>query len=158
MSSRFGSLSLAMLLAMGLVPGPVGAIGSDPAACAANGVPVNVEVRDLRNTNGELTVTIYGDRAEDFLASGRKLARKRLPITGSTTLACLTVPGPGVYAIAVYHDENGDRKFGRTAFGLPAEGFGFSNDAPTRVGLPSFADARFTVAANGGHLTIHMRY
>ena len=30
---------------------------------------------------------------------------------------------------------------------MPAEGYGFSNDAPTTVGLPSFGDVRFTAPA-----------
>lgn len=158
MNSRFGTLSAVLLAAIAMTPRPADASGSDPATCSTNGVAVNIEVQDLRNTKGELAVTIYGDRAEDFLAPGRKLVRKRLPVTGLTTRACLNVPGPGVYAIAVYHDENGDRRFGRTMLGLPAEGYGFSNDAPTLIGLPSFSDARFPVPAGGVHQTIHMRY
>lgn len=148
----------ALLLAALLAPIEATAAPLAAPQCEASGIPVDVEVHDLRSTAGNLTVTIYGDRAEDFLAPGRKLARKRVAITGATTAACLTVPRPGGYAVAVYHDENGDRDFGRTLIGLPAEGYGFSNDAPALVGLPSFGDARFEVPAGGRKLTIRMRY
>src|SRR3546814_17710345 len=57
------------------------------------------------------------------------------------TSACFWVT-PGHYAVAIYHDENGDRKFNRTLT-TPKEGFGFSNDAPTTFGLSSFAKVRF---------------
>lgn len=119
---------------------------------------MEVEVTGLRSTGGNLTVTIYGGRPEDFLAPGRKLARKRVPIPAATAEACLDVPRPGTYAIAVYHDEDDDHDFDRSLLGLPAEGYGFSNDAPALVGLPSFGDARFEVPADGLRLTIRMRY
>lgn len=126
--------------------------------CGDEGVPLRVAVNQLRSTDGNLTVTVYGDDPDDFLAAGAKLTRKRVPITGSATEACLTVPAPGTYAIAVYHDENNDRDFNRTFIGLPNEGYGFSNDAPALVGLPSFDDARFDVPEDGRRLHIRMRY
>lgn len=158
LNRRLRLTPVALLLAMLIVPTAPSASRLAAPDCDAAGIPVSVEVRDLRSTGGNLTVTIYGDRAADFLAPGRKLARKRVAITGTTTTACLSVPRPGGYAIAVYHDENDDRDFGRTLLGLPAEGYGFSNDAPAVIGLPSFADARFDVPAEGGKLTIRMRY
>ena len=64
---------------------------------------------------------------------------------------------PGYYAIAQYHDENSDHDFNRTLF-RPKEGFGFSNDAPTSVGLPSFASARVALPAGGTVVRMKMRY
>ncbi len=125
--------------------------------CSEEGLPLHVAVDKLRSTDGNLTVTVYGSR-DDFLAPGAKLTRKRVPITGSMTEACLTVPAVGTYAIAVYHDENNDRDFNRTFVGLPDEGYGFSNDAPALVGLPSYDDAKFDVPADGRRLEIRMRY
>ena len=126
--------------------------------CTEEGVPLHVAVDQLRSTDGNLTVTVYGSDPDDFLAAGAKLTRKRVPITGAMTEACLTVPAPGTYAIAVYHDENNDRDFNRTFVGLPDEGYGFSNDAPALVGLPSYDDAKFDVPADGRRLEIRMRY
>lgn len=149
------ALLLVPLLAMSSI-----AKGTTPeaASCGDEGIPLHVEVHDLHSTAGNLTVTVYGDRPEDFLAPGRKLDRVRVPVTGSETTACLAVPEPGTYAIAVYHDEDDDHDFDRTLLGLPAEGYGFSNDAPALVGLPSFRDAKFEVPADGSRLTIRMRY
>ena len=159
MSERVRRSPLLACLFSCLFPMNLSAAGThDPHDCEADGAFVNVEVIDLKNTNGNLTVTAYGDREEDFLAPGRKLLRKRVDITGSTTTVCLAVPKPGTYAIAVYHDEDDDHDFDRTLIGLPAEGYGFSNDAPALAGLPSFSDARFEVESSGRHLTIRMRY
>lgn len=130
------------------------------AAEACEGEPSDtkliVEVSGVAPPQGEVAVTLYPDDPSRFLArgSGAKLALQRVK-TGITATSCFWLPGPGFYAVAVYHDVNADHKFNRTVLGLPAEGFGFSNDAPTKVGLPAFADTR--VRANTGDNTIHIR-
>lgn len=146
-----------LLFTLSLASGPAAADLASPD-CTDEGVPLRVAVDELRSTDGNLTVTVYGDDPDDFLARGAKLTRKRVPITGTATEACLTVPAAGTYAIAVYHDENNDRDFNRTLIGLPDEGYGFSNDAPALVGLPSFDDAKFDVPEDGRRLEIRMRY
>lgn len=160
LSRRISALSLPLALSAGALIGfemPALA-AADSADCEPGGIPVTVEVHDLRSTDGNLTITIYGDRPEDFLGPGRKLARKRVAISGPTTSACLSVPRPGDYAIAIYHDEDDNHDFDRTFVGLPDEGYGFSNDAETIIGPPSYEDARFEVPAGGWTLTIRMRY
>src|SRR3546814_16611886 len=74
------------------------------------------------------------------------------------TVACLSVPGPGTYAIAIYHDENGDRKFDRSMLGLPEEGYGFSNNAAVVLAPPSFDAVKFKAADGVTHVDITMRY
>jgi uncharacterized protein (DUF2141 family) len=51
---------------------------------------------------------------------------------------------PGRYAIAVFHDTNGNGKLDRSFIGLPQEPYGFSNDVGRR-GFPSFEGALITV-------------
>jgi uncharacterized protein (DUF2141 family) len=51
---------------------------------------------------------------------------------------------PGTYAIAVFHDVNGNGKLDRSFIGLPSEPYGFSNDVGRR-GPPSFDAARIVV-------------
>lgn len=119
-------------------------------------VKLEVAATNLRNASGEVAFTVYPDDSSRFLKGGAKLARARVKATAPTTRACFWL-APGHYALATYHDENGDRKFNRTAFTIK-EGFGFSNDAPTTLGLPSFKATRFPVPANGGSTAIRTRY
>ena len=65
---------------------------------------------------------------------------------------------PGRYAIAVLHDENANGKADRALGMMPKEGFGFSRDAPVRMGPPSFKDAAFDMADDDRAMTIKMRY
>ncbi len=134
-----------------------------PAAAASECGPdtswrLHVSVVGLRSDSGSMAITVYDDRPEKFLAPGGKLLRHRVPVAGTTVEDCLALPGPGRYAVAVYHDEDADKDFDRNMFGLPKEGYGFSNDAPTLLGVPSFEDAAFAVGSATTKLIITLRY
>jgi len=130
------------------------------AECAGKpgGPRLDIEVVGIRAARGQVAITLYPDQARRFLAPGGKLLRVRETTTLPSTRACFHLPQAGFYAIAVYHDANGDFDFNRTLVGLPAEGFGFSNDVPTPTALPPFQAVRFKVAPTGGTLRIRMRY
>jgi uncharacterized protein (DUF2141 family) len=46
------------------------------------------------------------------------------------------------------HDSNENGKLDSNFFGVPKEGFGFSNDAMGSCGPPSFAKARVNLSAD----------
>lgn len=119
---------------------------------------LDVEVDGLQPARGEVAITIYPDDARRFLAPKGKLARLRLPVKGASASACFWLPSRAYYAVAVYHDVNANRDFDRNLLGLPAEGFGFSNDAPTRVGLPPFSAVRFPATRAETSIRIRIRY
>lgn len=115
-----------------------------------------VEALGLRNAAGQVAFTVYPDDKRRFLASGGKLVRARVRAAAPVTRACFNLR-PGSYAVAQYHDENGDHDFNRTLI-APKEGFGFSNDAPTSIGLPKLEAARFTLPPGGRVVRMRMRY
>ncbi|ATD01432.1 DUF2141 domain-containing protein [Pseudoalteromonas spongiae] len=53
---------------------------------------------------------------------------------------------PGDYAIRYFHDENSNRDFDNNMFGMPIEGYGFSNNAPVNFGPPSYQQMTFMVS------------
>ncbi|BCA64051.1 hypothetical protein HMP09_3285 [Sphingomonas sp. HMP9] len=130
------------------------------AAEKCEGAPGNgnakliVEATALRNAVGEVAFTVYPDDKRRFLAKGGKLARAR--VSSASPRACFWLK-PGHYGIAQYHDENGDHDFNRTLF-APKEGFGFSNDAPTSIGLPAFEAVRTVLPPSGTVIRMRMRY
>ena len=155
-------MSRTALAALALLASATALSAPAQAAPACVGTPGNGKVKlevaatSLRSADGEVAFTVYPDDSSRFLKGGAKLARARVKATVPTTRACFWL-APGHYALATYHDENGDHKFNRTAL-APKEGFGFSNDAPTTLGLPSFKATRFAVPAGGGSITIRTRY
>jgi uncharacterized protein (DUF2141 family) len=63
---------------------------------------------------------------------------------------------PGSYAIAVFHDVNGNGKLDRSFIGLPNEPYGFSNDVGRR-GPPNFDAARIVVREPATTIVIPIR-
>ena len=119
---------------------------------------INVAAQGLRNGNGLLAVTLYEDKPSKFLVRHGSLYVGRVNAEAGITRMCIFVPKPGVYALALYHDENGNRSFDRTGIGFPAEGYGFSNNPPTLAGLPSFRSVRLNIPRAGLTTRVQMKY
>ena len=64
---------------------------------------------------------------------------------------------PGDYAISVMHDANENDELDSNAFGIPKEGFGFSNDAMGMFGPPSFEKAKFNFTGKN-QVAITLKY
>jgi uncharacterized protein (DUF2141 family) len=151
--------ALAIVALAGLVIAAPGLATSAPMEdCAGREGPnkLTVQVLGLHSTLGEVVVTLYPNDPHRFLLPHGKLLRQR--VKADAPSACFWLPSSGVYAVAVYHDANGDHDFNRNALGLPTEGFGFSNDPPTKYGVPSFAAVRFTAKPGLTGLKIPMHY
>lgn len=117
-----------------------------------------VRVEGVRASQGLIAVTLYADDSRRFLARRGSLYVGRVPARAGTTSACIHLPATGIWALAVYHDANGNRRFDRTGIGLPAEAYGFSNNAPAIFGLPSFRRVRLAVPRTGMTTTVRLRY
>ncbi|MCX7285682.1 MAG: DUF2141 domain-containing protein [Novosphingobium sp.] len=120
---------------------------------------INVTVDGVRNGNGLMAVTLYADEPRKFLAKKGSLYVGRVNADAPETRMCLFVPKPGVYALAVYHDEDSSTNLKRSGvLGLPEEGFGFSNNPPTIASIPSFRSVRLNIAKSGLSTRVHLKY
>jgi uncharacterized protein (DUF2141 family) len=140
----------------------VGGAGSAAAQQDCTGptsaVRLQVDVQNVRSSSGLVAVTLYADDPRRFLARRGSLYVGRVPARAGTTRMCIHLPSTGVWGLAVYHDENGDRRFDRTGVGMPAEGFGFSNNPRTLFGVPAFRSVRLSVPRNDMRATVRLRY
>ena len=139
-------------------PSPTPAILADGCTGPMSDTRLYVSVSNVRSSRGLVAVTLYADDRKRFLAKRGSLYVGRVPAQAGTTRMCIHLPSPGVYGLAIYHDEDGDRKLKRSGLGLPAEGYGFSNDAPTIFGLPSFSRVRFNVPRSGFQTSVKLKY
>jgi uncharacterized protein (DUF2141 family) len=153
LTNLLAALSIASSIALVAAPA---AAETCTGTATAGATKLTLQATGLRNGDGEVAFTVYPDDKRRFLSKGGKLVRARVPARAPVTAACFWLP-PGHYAVAQYHDENGDHSFNRTLF-APKEGFGFSNDAPTSIGLPSFEATRFALPAGGATMRMAMRY
>jgi uncharacterized protein (DUF2141 family) len=151
------SFSASLLLVLALLAPPAAA-QEHPGCETASPTRLRLAVHGVRSADGNVTVALYGDNPEDFLARGKRLQRERVPAREGTVSLCFALPHPGTYAVALYHDEDGDKRLTRSFIGLPTEGYGFSRDAPTAFGLPNFEDVAFSAAPGETRLEIKMRY
>ena len=127
-------------------------------ATEAHAMDVEVVARGLRNQNGSALFAVFLEPA-GFPGEGERAAyRVEAPITGSEVRVRFTdLPDDRPLAIAVLHDEDGDKRMAMGVFGIPKEGFGVSNNPRMLFGPPSFKDALLTPKA-GQPVIIDMRY
>ena len=111
----------------------------------------SLEIRlvGLEAGRGQVVVAIYGD-ASSFDENGRPYESTVLPVEGTEITWALELPA-GAYAVKVYQDLDEDGELDRGDFGVPSEPYGFSNDARSTFGPPSWSAARFEVASKGQH-------
>lgn len=144
------------------LPATAGPAAAPMQAGACNGpasdTVLYVNVTGLRNGKGLVAVTLYPDDKSRFLAKHQSIYVARVDARAPTTRVCMHLPHPGVYAIAVYHDEDSSRHLNRNFVGLPQEGFGFSNNPKTFMSLPAFSAVRLNVAKTNTETNISLRY
>ncbi|WP_181950934.1 DUF2141 domain-containing protein [Aurantiacibacter spongiae] len=131
-------------------------LAADPAR--TGGTEVIVEVTNLRSGEGTVRACMTADperfpRCRDDARSFRVV----VPASQAHELHFRGV-SPGRYAIALLHDENDNGRADRALGMMPKEGFGFSRDAPVRMGPPKFDEAAIAVGETAQHRSIRMRY
>lgn len=127
------------------------------AAWPAETLEITVIVDNLRSSAGRVHIALWRDAA-GFTEEEAAVVKAGLPAQrGSVTFKLKGLP-PGRYAVASYHDENGDGEFGQTWIGLPDEGLGFSNGAWIFFGPPSFEEAAVEVGRLDASIRVSLRY
>ena len=107
--------------------------GAAPAVAAGTLV---VRAEGIRGTAGEVKVTVCD---QGFDEAGCKLGAWRAP-KGPVEEFVFEGLAPGRYAVAAYHDADGDGELDKIPPGIPTEPYGFSNEVG-RLGFPSFEKA-----------------
>lgn len=125
------TLMIAMGLLLGMIPSK------------KDEVTITVTIGSLRNENGYLAVALHNGETE-FPGEDAFMMQYVEVEGGSVEVIFKNVPA-GEYAIAVMHDENGNEELDFNSYGMPLEGYGFSNDAQGAQGPPNFEDAAFDV-------------
>ena len=113
---------------------------------------LKIRVLEARD-EGSLRVAVFHHRGA---FPDRDQALHRYALTSKRELTIRELP-PGVYAVAVFQDINGDGKLNRNLFGRPTEPYGFSKNARGRFGPPEFEQASFALSKRGHQIEIRLR-
>lgn len=138
-----------MALLLAAVPGRAEHSASDAAT-------LDVVVHGARTVKGMVRLMLCPSNAGFPDCRSKALRSASLPIAnGKASVRFEGIP-PGTYAVAVFHDGNGNGKLDML-FGIPREGFGFSRNPPLRARAPRFEESMMPVS-NTVHIDINLRY
>lgn len=146
----------------GLLAGLLGGLlvlGAWAAALSSAGpalaAELTVEVLGLSSDKGKVHFGLY-DNPATFPDKEARIQGVETAIRNGRAEAMFRGLEKGLYAVAVFHDENGNGSFDQALFGIPLEDFGFSNGAKAFFGPPSFESAQVPVPAGGAKITIRV--
>lgn len=105
-------------------PLALASVGLLVSGAAADAATLVVRAEGIEALTGEVRVAICN---ASFDEAGCPLGASRAP-TGGTERFVFEDMAPGRYAVAVYHDVNGNGTLDTIPPGLPKEPYGFSND------------------------------
>ncbi|MEH1768918.1 MAG: DUF2141 domain-containing protein [Nostoc sp.] len=119
---------------------------------------LTVEIDGLRNKEGQVCASIFAS-SEGFPSDRDRVLQKQCTkITDNPFTITFDNLKAGIYAVAVFHDQNNDRILNRNILGIPKEGFGFSNNPEIRTRAPKFSEAAFLVAGPNTNIQIQLKY
>ena len=119
---------------------------------------IRVKIASLRNQRGNVCLTLFNGSQGFPSQSDRAVASRCINAEEGTAETTFDDLAPGDYAIAVIHDENKDGKLNTGLFGIPTEGFGFSQNPKVRMGAPSFKDTAFPLSGTSTPVQIDLKY
>ncbi|PIW26907.1 MAG: hypothetical protein COW30_12655 [Rhodospirillales bacterium CG15_BIG_FIL_POST_REV_8_21_14_020_66_15] len=125
------------------------------ASHAARAADLTITVTGLESDQGDVHIAVY-DRPEAFPKSGGMLAEGRAMPKGRQATWVFKDLTPGTYAVATFHDANGNHSFDQGLFGVPLEDYGFSMGARAFLSAPAFDAAAFPVGEEGRAITIDL--
>jgi uncharacterized protein (DUF2141 family) len=114
------------------------------------------QAKEQVKANGKLTVIITGFNSETgncrFAIDNSKNVYERddtvwigkvLPIINKKVIVVIDSLEYGEYAVRVFHDENKNEIVDTNILGIPTEDYGYSNNASSWFGPPSWDKAKF---------------
>lgn len=129
-------------------------------ALPVNASELRISVDGIRSQHGSVLIGLYDsfssfNRAialsdkDGFLNDPNRFAAVALRANAAMKSAVVfTNLAPGQYAIILFHDENGNGKLDKNAFGVPTEPYGFSNNAQGFLGPPAFEKAMMQIGTS----------
>ncbi|MEP7348790.1 MAG: DUF2141 domain-containing protein [Sphingorhabdus sp.] len=124
---------------------------------APEGSKLDLSISGLRNAKGQVMVCLTANPKAFPDCSKDANAQKRVVAAADAANIHFAGVTPGIYAISLIHDENGNGKLD-TLVMIPNEGFGFSRNPTITFGPPKFKSASFIVGSAVSAQSVKMKY
>ena len=135
------------------------------AACVASlatqaaAADLNVRIEGLRSAEGDVRVALHRQVPDgDFPGDAGVVAATILSAAPGAVRVVFAGLAPGSYAVAAFHDADGDGELATNFLGMPTEGYGFSNGAVGFMGPPGFEAAAVSVGADDARISVPIAY
>ena len=116
-------------------------LSTDNSIAQNNSYSLKIQIVGLKSNDGKILLQLFNNKDE--------------PVAGKTTIiknhSCsISISNliQGKYSIKYFHDENENDKLDTNWFGIPSEGYGFSNNASSMFGPPATKDKLFYINKN----------
>ncbi|PHN04685.1 DUF2141 domain-containing protein [Flavilitoribacter nigricans] len=118
---------------------------------------IALAIENLQSDRGNVHVAVY-DREESFAKSLKpfQLKIQKVSAGGRLHIQLDSLPH-GRYALAVYHDENGNGDLDKNMLGIPKEPYGFSNNPRAKWSAPTYEETSFVLGAMRTSLAVSLK-
>lgn len=122
---------------------------------ASQGADLTVTVIGLKGQDGLLSVSLF-DSEEAWNDDTKMIEAEQVEVDAETEIVIFDDLPPGIYSIRLMHDENSNGKLDTNIFGVPKEGWGYSNN-PRAMGRAKWDQAAFELGTEDRAITINVR-
>jgi uncharacterized protein (DUF2141 family) len=156
----FAPLLATVTGSLALLTGAAQAQGPPAPNCHGQPSPYRllIDVEGVKSNWGSVVANIYGPDKQKFLADNGWLYVWDDPAQRGSQTMCMYLPHAGQYEAVMFHDANGNGVLDQGIFGVPIEGYGFSNNVRPHFHAPSMSSAAFLVSEGDTHLRIRLHY
>ena len=116
---------------------------------------IQLDITGIKNNTGFIQVAVYRSDTDFDMEKFSYIIAVPASLEVQVSIPNLEA---GKYAIAVFHDENKNKKLDKNFVGIPKEGYGFSNNAVGKLGPPKFSETSFSLDTQLKKLSIRMIY
>jgi uncharacterized protein (DUF2141 family) len=119
---------------------------------------LTVNVNGLKNQSGKICASLFY-QSKGFPSDSKKAFQSQcIEMKETPQKLIFKNLKAGNYAVALIHDANADGILNSNSFGIPTEGFGFSNNPLILTGPPKFNNAAVLVVGPSTDIQIQLQY
>ena len=107
---------------------------------------IEFKITGINSDNGKIYIQLF--KGEENYKKGNAESSSIIKAVKGGTKIIFPNVSPGEYAVRFFHDENNNGELETNLFGLPVEGYGFSNNAQPDFGPVSYNEMKFLVSAD----------
>jgi len=106
---------------------------------------IHLKISNIPSGKGNILIAVY-DKEDGFREKDQTFKNLTIPAQSGNIEATIPQVPEGTYAVAIFHDANGNGKLDKNILGIPTEAYGFSNNAKGSFGPPSYKQCSFALS------------